>query len=399
MSSQQKLVLYLLACVQFTSIMDFMIMMPMGPLLIRSFETTAGGFNFLVSAYSLAAGLTGFVAAFFVDNYDRKKILTLAYIGFLVGTFFCAIAPNYDMMMAARIVAGVFGGVLGSQVVAIVGDTVAYKNRAEAMAIIMSAFSVASVLGVPMGMWLATTFGWHVPFGFVVAVGMINLVLIYKYLPNLTTHINNLKNKPNPLSVLTNIAKDNNQLRAVALSAIVIFGHFITIPSLSPYLTQNVGMAEDKLSLIYLIGGGITIFSSRIFGKLADKKGKYKIFAITAILFLSPVLIMPYLPYGAAIWQILAVTTLFFLFANGRTITMQALVSGVVNNTNRGGFTSINQSVIQLASGLSSFVAGLIVIKGQNGKLEHYQQLGYVTIITMLVGVWLASTIKPVKAE
>lgn len=399
MTKEQKIVLYLLACVQFTSIMDFMIMMPMGPLLIRALNTTPKGFSFLVSAYSIAAGICGFIAAFFVDKYDRKRVLTIAYVGLLIGTLLCAVAPNYEMMMGARIVAGIFGGVLGSQVVSIVGDTVAYEHRAEGMAVIMGAFSLASVVGVPLGMWLAATYSWHIPFALVVGIGLLNLILIYRYLPNLTGHIHVSKIKPNPLSVLTNIAKDNNQLLALSLSTIVIFGHFITIPSLSTYLTENVGMPENRLSLIYLIGGGITIFSSRVVGRLADRKGKFKIFAICALLFLIPILIVPRIEFGSPIWVTLIVTSLFFLFANGRTIPMQALVSGVVNNQNRGGFTSINQSVIQLASGLSSFMAGLIVKAGPDQKLIHYDQLGYITIVTMLVGIWIASKIKPVQNQ
>jgi predicted MFS family arabinose efflux permease len=267
------------------------------------------------------------------------------------------------------------------------------------MAVIMGAFSLASVVGVPLGMWLATQFSWHVPFGSVVGIGLINLVLIYKYLPSLTSHISVSLVKPSPLSVLTNISKDSNQLLGLSLSAIVIFGHFITIPSLSTFLTQNLKMPEKQLSLIYLIGGGLTIFSSRIVGRLADKKGKFKVFAISAVLFLIPILVLSRLESGVAVWLILMITTLFFLFANGRTIPMQALVSGVVNNKNRGGFTSINQSVIQLSSGFSSFVAGLIVTEGPDKKLIHYSHLGYVTIVTMLMGIWIASKIKPVKDQ
>jgi MFS transporter, DHA1 family, inner membrane transport protein len=397
MTKPQKFILFLLACVQFTNIMDFMIMMPMGPILIRAFKTTPQGFSFLVSVYSISAGISGFISAFFVDKFDRKKILLTAYVGFLIGTFLCAIAPTYDLLMTARIVAGIFGGVLGSQVLSIVGDTIGYEHRAEAMSFIMAAFSTASVVGVPVGMWLASEISWHVPFVFVVAIGLINLVLIYRYLPSVTSHIHTSKEKPNPFAVLTNIAKDSNQLRALALSAIVIFGHFCTIPSLSPYLTKNVGMGEKNISLIYLIGGAITIFSSRIVGKLADRTGKYKIFAVFALLFLIPVYLMTNIPFGTPLWQILTISTLFFLFANSRTIPMQALVSGVVSNENRGGFTSINSSVIQLASGAGSFIAGLMVEQTKNGQLLHYQNVGYMSIAFILLGIAVGSTIKTVE--
>jgi MFS transporter, DHA1 family, inner membrane transport protein len=397
MTKDQKLILYLLACVQFTNIMDFMIMMPMGSILMKAFDITAREYSFLVSAYSISAGICGFIAAFFVDKFDRKNVLTIAYIGFLIGTFACAIAPTYTMLMLARIVAGIFGGVLGSQVIAIVGDTISYEHRAEGMAIIMTAFSTASVLGVPLGMYLATTISWHVPFMFVVAVGFINLLLIYRYLPSLRSHINTSLIKPSPFAVLTNIGKDKNQMRALALSVIIMFGHFCTIPSLSPFLTLNVGRTDKDVTLIYLIGGAITIFSARIVGRIADQKGKYLIFAICGTLFLIPVYLMTNLHAGASLTMILFITSMFFLFANGRTITMQAMVSGVVNNEQRGGFTSINSSMIQLGSGAASFVGGLMVEKAANGTLLHYELVGYMSMFFMILGIILAKYVKPIS--
>ena len=398
MTKDQKIILYLLACVQFTNIMDFMIMMPMGPILMKAFDITAREYSFLVSAYSISAGVFGFIAAFFVDKFDRKNVLTIAYVGFLIGTFACAVAPTYTMLMLARIVAGVFGGVLGSQVVAIVGDTVKYEHRAEGLSIIMAAFSTASVLGVPLGMYLASTISWHIPFVFVVGVGFVNLLLIYRYLPSLRSHIHVSDTKPSPFAVLTNIGKDSNQLRALALSVIVIFGHFCTIPSLSPYLTLNVGMSVDNISLIYLMGGAITIFSARIVGRIADQKGKYLIFAICGTLFLLPVFLMTHLQHGASLTVILLITSLFFLFANGRTITMQAIVSGVVNNEQRGGFTSINSSMIQLGSGAASLLGGLIVEKASDGTLLHYEWVGYMSITFMIAGIILGKYVKPIES-
>jgi MFS transporter, DHA1 family, inner membrane transport protein len=399
MTKDQKLILYLLACVQFTNIMDFMIMMPMGPILMKAFDISAREYSFLVSAYSISAGICGFIAAFFVDKFDRKNVLTIAYVGFLIGTFACAIAPTYTMLMLARIVAGVFGGVLGSQVIAIVGDTISYEHRAEGMAIIMAAFSTASVLGVPLGMYLASKISWHVPFYFVVAVGFVNLLLIYRYLPSLRSHISTSLIKPSPFAVLTNISKDSNQMRALVLSVIIMFGHFCTIPSLSPYLTLNVGMSVDNISLIYLVGGAITIFSARIVGRIADQKGKYLIFAICGVLFLIPVFMMTHLQSGASLTMILFITSMFFLFANGRTITMQAMVSGVVNNDQRGGFTSINSSMIQLGSGAASFVGGLMVEKAANGTLLHYELVGYMSMTFMILGIILAKYVKPIESQ
>ncbi len=396
MNTQEKRLLFTLAALNFTHIMDFMIMMPLGPQLMELFQITPQQFSFAVSAYSIMAGISGFVAAFFVDRFDRKQLLLFAYIGFLVGTFACAFAPTYGLLVAARVLAGLFGGMIGAQVLSIVSDTFQYERRGNAMGILMTAFSLASVAGVPSGLWLASTFSWHIPF---VAIGLIGfgvIACIVFFIPPMKDHIAR-EDAPTsgPLHVLTDILRTPNQLRALALSSVLMLGHFAIIPFITPALVGNIGFKQDQIFLIYLVGGLLTIFSSRLVGQWADKHGKLLVFRIVAIASLVPIFLITNI-WPMPMWAVLAIAGVFFITANGRMIPTQALVSGVAPPQQRGSFMSINSSVQQLASGLSANVGGWLVAEGAHGRIEHYDHVGYFSIALILCAVYLAGRVKPV---
>jgi MFS transporter, DHA1 family, inner membrane transport protein len=268
-NSKEKLILYILAAVNFTHIMDFMILMPMGPQLMKLFSITPSQFSFAVSAYSITAGVAGFAAAFFVDKFDRKSVLLYAYIGFIIGTFACAFANSFEMLVAARILAGLFGGLIGAQVLSIVGDMIAFERRGEAMGIVMTAFSLAAVIGVPAGLWLASHYSWHLPFFVIGGMGLLIIVLIAVYFPNITKHITEKKEGQSPWKVLSDIYRTPKQMWALLLTSTAMVGHFITIPFITPSLVANANFSVENVYLIYLVGGFLTIFTSRLIGKLA----------------------------------------------------------------------------------------------------------------------------------
>lgn len=395
MTRSEKILLFILACVNFTHIMDFMIMMPMGPLLMNIFDITPRQFGFVVSTYSLSAGISGFVAAFFVDRYDRKKILLLAYIGFVVGTFGCAFAPTYSFLVLARIVAGIFGGVIGSQVMSIVADAFAYERRAKAMGIIMTAFSIASVVGIPSGLWLATNFSWHAPFFVIGVLGVIFTFLIIRYIPDLDEHLKQGNPPRNPIKVLTDIWHSPNQMRALLLTTIIMLGHFATIPYLSPYLVGNANFDQKDIYLIYLVGGALTIFTAPLVGKWADKKGKLPVFITFALLSTIPIWLMTNVPV-VPLYLILCISAMFFVFSNGRLIPTQAITSSVVTPQQRGGFMSINSSVQLLAQAIATFIGGSIIQKMPSGRLEQYNWVGYFSISMILLSILIARKVKPI---
>jgi predicted MFS family arabinose efflux permease len=396
MISNEKRLLLILASVNFTHIMDFMIMMPLGPQLIELFHITPKNFAWAVSAYSLTAGVSGFIAAFFVDRFDRQKVLLWAYLGFLLGTFACAFAPNYLFLVAARILAGLFGGVIGAQVLSIVGDVIPYERRASAMGLLMTAFSVASVAGVPTGLWLAAHYNWHVPFLAIGGLGILVALSIYFFVPPVNEHLKNQSKKQNPMHVLVDILKSRNQMLALCLSTVMSLGHFAIIPFISPSLVANVGFSQKNIFLIYLVGGLLTIFTSPLVGKLADKKGKFLILLIFGLASLIPVWLITNL-WQVPLWVILSISTIFFVTVNGRMIPMQAIVSGVVTPQQRGGFMSINSSVQQLASGAGATIAGSIVYTSADGHFENYAYVGYFSIFMILIALFLGKKVKPIE--
>lgn len=393
MNTKERLLLVILACVNFTHIMDFMIMMPLGPQLMKLFDITPQQFGFAVSSYSLTAGVSGFISAFFVDKFDRKQTLLFAYIGFVVGTFACAFAPTYLLLVGARILAGLFGGMIGAQVLSIVADSVPYERRASAMGIVMMAFSMASVLGVPAGLWLASMYSWHAPFMVVGSIGLVVILLIYFLVPPITGHLQKAVQNHSPFHVLTDIWAAPNQRKALTLSAVLMIGHFSIIPFLAPSLVGNAAFSQDHIFLIYLVGGALTFFTSPMVGKIADKRGKYPVFVLFALLSLIPVWLITNL-WPMPLWIVLAISSLFFIFINGRMIPVQAMVSGVVPPEQRGGFMSINSSIQQLSSGVAANLGGLIVVKTIDGHLEHYNWVGYISIILVLLSIWLASRLR-----
>ncbi|QEK52642.1 MFS transporter [Pedobacter aquae] len=391
MNSRERVILLLLAALNFTHILDFMIMMPLGNYLMPYFNISSQQFSMLVAAYTFSAGISGFLAAFFVDKYDRKQVLILAYIGFLIGTFCCAISPTYSLLLISRVVAGIFGGLIGAQVLSIVADLIPYERRGTAMGVIMAAFSVASVFGVPFSLYLANIFNWHGPFFFVAGLGIILIPFLMKYLPKMDTHIKLAGGeKVSPLRLIKDIAQDKNQMLALALSATIMLGHFMIIPFLNPFMEFNKGFSKVQTPMIYMVGGALTLVSSPFLGKLADKIGKHRLFIMMALITTIPIALVTNLP-DFPFYQVLCITGFWFVVSTGRMIPAQAMVSNVVSSERRGSFMSINSSVQQIFVGLASVISGLIVVKRADNVILNYDITGYISIAITLISIYFVS--------
>lgn len=395
MTVKEKLLLFILACVNFTHIVDFMILMPLGPNLMKVFAISPAQFGYVVSSYGVAAGISGFTLAFFADKFDRKSVLLIAYIGFVLGTFACALSPTYEVLVVARTFAGIFGGMIGSQVLSIVADAFGYERRAAAMGIIMTAFSVASVVGVPGGLYLANIFNWHAPFYAVGALGLFVIPLIYFFVPKINSHLQK-QEKGKPFRVITQILQTPNQLWALALSTVIMLGHFSIIPFIAPSLVANAGFAESDIYLIYLVGGILTIFSAPIVGKLADRKGKYPIFVAFAFLSMVPIFFITNLS-PMPLYVILIISGFFFIATNGRIIPTQAMVSSVVQPQQRGSFMAINSSVQLMAQAIATNIGGAIIIEQASGYLANYQYVGYYAMFMIFIAVFVAKKVKSME--
>lgn len=391
--SQEKLLLATLAIIQFTHIMDFMIMVPLGPQLMDVFNINTQQFSFLVSAYTFSAGISGLASAFFIDRFDRKHALLALYIGFAVGTFACAMSPTYSFLLIARTLTGLFGGVIGALTYAIVGDVIPAERRGNAMGVVMSAFAIASVAGVPVGLFLADKMNWHAPFFLLAAVSAIIWVISFYVLPNMRQHLQT-QQRHTPRMVISQTLHSPSQLWSLGLMALLMVSGFSIIPLLSTYMVKNVGFNQSQLAYIYLTGGSVGFFASIIFGRLSDKYGKYKVFIVASLLSVIPILIVTQLgltPIPVA----LTVFAFFFICTNGRMVPAMALITSSVPTPYRGSFMSISSSVQSAAAGIAAFGAGLVVTESASGRLMHYDWAGYFSAFAILVCILIINKIKP----
>jgi MFS transporter, DHA1 family, inner membrane transport protein len=400
MSWKERLLLLLMAAINFTHILDFMVMMPLGNFLMPYFHITPKQFSVVVASYSIAAAVSGFSAAFFVDQFDRKKVLLFGYTGFVLGTLCCGIAPTYSLLLIARVVAGLFGGLIGAQVLSIVADTFPYERRGSAMGILFSAFSLASIVGVPFALFLAGKFSWHAPFLFIALVGIAVIVLVGKYLPSMRGHLQGAKEqKENPLMMLKNLFSNRQQVVALLLSGSLMLGHFLIIPFLNPYMEMNVGFTEWQRNLVYMVGGVASFVASPLIGRLADKFGKHTIFYTFALLSLIPIFLITNMP-AIKYYYVLCVTGVWFALSTGRGIPAQAIITNVVAPEQRGSFMSFNSCVQQLFTGMASLIAGMVVMTAANGKILHYSWVGYLSIVVVFSCIFIARMlhVKPLAA-
>lgn len=381
-------VLFLLAAINFTHILDFMIMMPLGNYLIPSFSLSASQFTILVSAYAFSAGTSSFLAAFYANRFDRKKILIRAYAGFLLGTLACGLAPGYEYLLMARVTAGVFGGLLAAQVISIIADLIPFERRGTAMGRVMAAFAVASTIGVPFALLLANLISWHAPFILVAILGLALLPFLHRDIPSMSDHIAEAREASSG-QVMFDVLKDPKQRLALLFSGLMFMGHFMIISFINPYLEFNMGFDKRLTPMVYLFGGICAFFSARIIGALSDKYGKWKTYIICLLASLPLVVLITHLPQVHIAWVVL-VFCIWFTVATGRGVTASTLISNVVSPKFRGSFQSFNSFMQQLGTGMASLVAGWVVVKNPDGKLDHYSVLGFFSIgillLTLLAG-------------
>jgi predicted MFS family arabinose efflux permease len=392
---REGLLLFILAAIQFTNVMDFVIMMPLGPQLMRVFEINPKQFGLVVSAYTFSAAFSGFCSAFYIDRLDRKKALLALYLGFAIGTALCALAPTFELLVAARVVAGLFGGVLGALVLAIIGDAIPEERRGAATGKVMAAFSIASIAGIPVGLYLASKTSWHAPFYLLAGMSLVVLALAMKFLPQLRGHLTNAPHQK-PHVVLMNILRNKNLLWALGMVVILQLAGFTVVPFVSPYMVANIGFAEAELSYIYLFGGLATVVTSQLAGRLADKYGKKKVFIIAAIFSIGPILAITNLPRMEHS-LVFIITTLFFIVFGARFVPAMSLITSSVEPKQRGSFMSINSSVQQLASGSAAFISGLIVQKSANGQLENFGLVGIFASVATVISIFVILKLKPVS--
>lgn len=391
-SRSEWVLLALFGFINFSHIVDFMIMMPLGPQIMRVWNISPKEFSALVSSYTIAAGLSGFISSFYIDRFGKRNTLILLFTGFLLGTLACGLAPGFHIMLLARILTGSCGGVLGGLVMALVGDLIPFERRGKAMGFVSMGFSAATVFGVPIGLMIANRFDMHAPFFALGFSGLFILAAIIFLVPMSTRPIHEVKQSQ--VQAFVKLLSDSNVRIGLYFGMASLFSQFLIIPFISQSLVANVGYPEDKLQWIYFSGGFVTLFTGPLVGRITDRYGKIETFKVFAILSTIPILIVTHLsPVSMGI--VISLCVLMFTISNGRMIPMMSITSAIVEPARRGMFMSLASCLQNISVGLASAVAGIIVTKNDTTlRFDHYGTLGIMSTFVVILSIWLVGRIQ-----
>jgi predicted MFS family arabinose efflux permease len=385
-TSYQAVAIVLLALTQFTVVLDFMVMSPLGDMLMKSMSLTTRQFGFAVSGYAFSAGISGLLTAGFADKFDRKKLLLFFYVGFIAGTLFCGLATTYFMLIAARILTGLFGGVIGSISMAIMADLFPLHQRGRAMGFIQMGFGASQVLGIPISLYIANHWGWQSPFLMIVGLATIIWLLVMLKLQPVTKHLE-LKTEKTAITHLWHTIKQRKYRIGFLTTALLSLGGFMMMPWGSAFVVNNLNISYERLPLLFMASGIAALIIMPLIGKLSDKIDKVKIFTAAAVWMM--VIVVIYTNLTSAPFEIIMMMNILMMIGiMSRIVPAMALVSALPQMQDRGAFMSINSSLQQIAGGIAAGVGGMIVVqKTKTSPLQHYNTLGYVIVIIIIANI------------
>ncbi|HUN94383.1 MAG TPA: MFS transporter [Burkholderiaceae bacterium] len=386
-SAYQKFVTGALAFLQFTLVLDFMMLSPLGALVMPALRISPSQFGLVVSTYAFSAGVSGILTAGFADRFDRKRLLLFFYAGFLVGTLLCGIAGGYGFLLFARMVTGLFAGVVGSVSLAIVSDLFPLQMRGRVMGIIQTSFSASSVLGIPLSLWLSNRWGWNAPFLMIAGVGAAVGVVVYAYLRPVADHLQ-LRPDRSPRHHLMQVLSTRRYLVGFATTGLISIGGFMLMPFVSVFNVQNVGIPLERLPLLFLVTGACSMVSGPLVGRTADKVGAFRVFAFGCAATILMVTIYTHLG-RTSLAGVAAVMVLLQIGIFSRLIAASALTSALPLPADRGAYMSISAALQQVSGGIAAVIAGLVVVQTEGGPLLHFDTLGYVLVATTIVSLSL----------
>lgn len=396
-SGYQKMVIFLLAITQFTVILDFMVMSPLGDILMKSMSLKPSAFGFAVSAYAFSAGISGLLTAGFADKFDRKKLLLFFYVGFIAGTVFCGLAHTYVELVTARIITGLFGGVIGSISMAIITDIFSLQQRGRVMGFVQMGFGASQVLGIPVGLYLANIWDWEAPFLVIAALAIVIAILIFFQLKPLTAHLALQKDRSVFKHLWHTVTKKKHRIGFTS-TALLSIGGFMMMPFGSAFAVNNLNVAQDKLFILFMISGICSLIIMPIIGKLSDSISKFKIFMVASIWMMIMCVVYTNLS-GTPFWLVVVLNILMMMGVMSRMIPSSALTSAIPDLEDRGAFMSINASLQQIAGGVAAAVAGMIVVqKTEFSPLENYNIVGYVIVVISIISIFLMYRVSKLTA-
>jgi len=384
-STYQVFVITVLSLLQFTLVLDFIVISPLGAQLIKEMNLSTANFGLVVSVYAFSAGISGILTAGFADKFDRRKLLLFFYAGFIAGTLLCGIANSYRFLMVARIITGFFGGVIGSISFAIVTDLFRMELRGRVMGFIQMAFSVSQVLGIPIGLYLANKLSWHSPFIMIFAISIAVWMIILIYLKPINAHLG-IQTDRNAFVHLFRTVSRFNYFGAFTVNMLLITGGYMLMPLGSTFAVNNLGLTLDQLPGLYMITGLFSMMAGPLIGKFSDMVGKYRIFFAGS---LAMVILLPiYCNLGiTSFWIVTLINIILTIGVLSRIISVSALMTAIPEASDRGAFMSVNSSVQQVSGGIAAIIAGMIAKQSDTGRLIHYNTLGYVVVVTIILTV------------
>jgi predicted MFS family arabinose efflux permease len=388
----QKFVILILAITMFTVVLDFMVMSPLGDILMKSLNIKPSHFGLAVSAYAFSAGFSGLLTAGFADRFDRKKLLLFFYSGFIVGTCLCGIANTYPLLVGARIITGLFGGVIGSVAMAIVADLFDLQHRGRVMGFMQMGFGASQVLGIPIGLFLANAWGWHAPFLWIGVMAIVVAIMIGVKMKPLTKHLAVQRDKSALTHLLHTVAKKDYRVGFTA-TALLSIGGFMMMPFGSAFAINNLGITQKQLPILFMVAGISSLIVMPLIGKLSDRVDKFKIFMFASMWMVVMVLVYTNLTVTPLL-VVVILNVLMMIGIMSRMVPSSALITGIPAMADRGAFMSINSSLQQIAGGMAAAVAGMIVVqKDKFSPLEHYNTLGYIIVGISAISVFLLSRV------
>lgn len=398
-SGYQKFVIAILALTQFTVVLDFMVMSPLGDLLMKSMQLSTKQFGIAVFSYAFSAGISGFLTAGFADSFDRKKLLLFFYIGFIVGTLFCGLASNFYTLVAARVFTGIFGGVIGSISMAIVSDLFPIEKRGRVMGFLQMGFGTSQVLGIPISLYIANHFGWQSPFFLIVGMALIIWLFIVLKMKPITKHLEVKDKDTNALQHLIHTIQNRNYRIGFLTTALMSLGGFMIMPWGSVYAINNLHVTQEQLPLLFMIAGVATLLMMPLIGKISDKINKFTIFTFASAWMITVVVI--YANLGVTSFAIVVIlNVLMMMGVMARMVPSVALVSELPKLQDRGAFMSVNSSLQQMAGGIAAAIGGMIVVqKNTHSPIEHYDTLAYVVSFFVILCVIMLYRVQKIIKE
>lgn len=393
-----KFVIFLLSITQFTVILDFMVMAPLGDLLLKNLSINTQDFGIVVSAYAFSAGISGFLTAGFADKFDRKKLLLVFYFGFIIGTLFCGLANSYHALVIARIITGLFGGVIASISMAIVTDLFTLQQRGRVLGFTQMGYGASSVLGIPIGLYIANIWNWEAPFFMIVILSVLIAIMIVVGLKPINAHLK-LQNKTNIFKHLWTTLKNKEYRIGFMATMFLTVGGFMMMPYGTIFAVNNLGVSEEQLPFLFMVSGATSLSIMPFVGKLSDRMSKYKLFTIGSI-WLMLVSITYTNQSMLPLWVVMIFNVCMMIGITSRMIPSSALSSAVPEIKDRGAYMSINSSIQQISGGIAALIAGSIVYQeSEASPLINYNLVGYVVVGISCVSLLLMSQVNKLIKE